>query len=106
MLDLEPGVHLDKVEFAVLVEELDRAGAAIAHLAHRLADGLAHAVPLLGRDCGRGSLLEHFLVSALERAVALADGDRLAVSVAEYLEFDVARIAEIFLHVDGVVAEG
>ena len=30
MLDLEAGVHLDEVELAVLVEELDRAGAAIA----------------------------------------------------------------------------
>ena len=38
MLDLQPGVHLDEVEFAVLPEELDRAGAAIAHVGHRLGD--------------------------------------------------------------------
>ena len=44
-------------------------------------------------------------MAALERAVALAEMDRVAVAVAEHLEFDVARIGEIFLHVDGGVAE-
>ena len=44
-------------------------------------------------------------MAALERAVALAEVDRLAIAVAEHLEFDVARVGEIFLHVDGVVAE-
>ena len=44
-------------------------------------------------------------MAALERAVALAEVDRLALAVAEHLEFDVARVGEIFLHVDGVVAE-
>ncbi len=34
MLDLDAGVHLDEIELAVLVEELDGAGAVIAELAH------------------------------------------------------------------------
>ena len=58
MLDLEPGVHLDEVEFAVLVEELDRAGAAIAHVGHRLGDDAAHLRALLGRDDRRGRFLD------------------------------------------------
>ena len=41
MLDLDARVHLDEVELAVLVEELDRADAEIFDLAHRLGDGLA-----------------------------------------------------------------
>ena len=44
-------------------------------------------------------------MAALERAVALAEMDRIALAVAEHLEFDVARVAEIFLHIDGGVAE-
>src|SRR4051812_902634 len=105
MLDLEAGVHLDEVEFIILVEELDRAGAAIAHVGHRLGDDAAHAVALgRGDDRGRG-FLQHLLVAALERAVALAEMDRLAVAVAEHLKLDVARVAEIFLQIDGVVAE-
>ena len=34
MLDLQAGVHLDEIELAVLEQELDRAGAAIAEPAH------------------------------------------------------------------------
>ena len=41
MLDLDAGVHLDEIERAVLVQELDGADAEIFHLAHRLRDGLA-----------------------------------------------------------------
>ena len=33
MLDLEPRVHLDEKEFAVAIEELERAGALVAELA-------------------------------------------------------------------------
>ena len=49
VLDLEPRVHLDEVELAVLVEELDRADAAIAELAHRLGHDLADARALARR---------------------------------------------------------
>ena len=43
MLDLDAGVHLDEIELAVLVQELDGADAEILQLAHRLRDGLADA---------------------------------------------------------------
>src|ERR1051325_9722805 len=105
MLDLEARVHLDEVELAGLPEELDRAGAAIAHLRHRPGDDPAHPVALLGRDHRRGRFLEDLLMAALKRAVALAEMDRIALAVAEDLELDVARIAEILLDIDGVVAE-
>src|SRR5204863_9642881 len=106
MLDLEAGVHLDEVEFPILPEELDRAGAAIAHVGHRLADDAAHPVALLRSDDRRGRFLQNLLVAALERAVALAQVDGIALAVAEHLELDVARVAEIFFDIDGVVAEG
>ena len=44
-------------------------------------------------------------MAALDRAVALAEVDGLAFAVAEHLELDMLRVAEIFFHVDGVVAE-
>jgi hypothetical protein len=45
-------------------------------------------------------------VPALHGAVALAEVDDVAVLVAEYLELDVARPREIFLHVHVAAAEG
>ena len=57
-------------------------------------------------SAGELRLFPDLLVAALQRAVALAEMDGLAVAVADHLDLDVARLAEIFLHVDGVVAEG
>ena len=105
MLDLQSGVHLDEVELAVFPQELDRARAAIAHVGHGLGADAAHAFPLARADHGRGGFLQHLLVAALQRAVAFPQMDRMTLAVAEHLEFDVARIAEIFLDIDGVVAE-
>ncbi|MPL84613.1 hypothetical protein SDC9_30578 [bioreactor metagenome] len=103
---LQPGVHLDEVEFAVLEQELDRAGARIAELGHRVGADLADPRALFGGDAGAGSLFQHLLVAALQRAVALAQMHGAALAIAEDLDLDVTRLLEIFLHVDLVIAEG
>ena len=106
MLDLDAGVHLDEVELAVLVEELDRADAEIFELAHRLRDRLADGVAGGDVERGRGAFLPDLLVAALQRAVALAEMDGVALAVAEHLDLDVARALQIFFEIDRVVAEG
>src|SRR6185312_15461298 len=65
VFDLQPRIHLDEVELAVLVEKLDRAGARILELSHRGGADLAYLVALLGRDGRRGGLFPDFLVAAL-----------------------------------------
>ena len=105
MLDLDARVHLDEVELAVLVEELDGADAEIFELAHRLRHRLADAVAGGDVERGRVAFLPDLLVAALQRAVALAEMDGAAMAVAEHLDFDVARPREIFLEIDRVVAE-
>ena len=106
MLDLHARVHLDEVELVVLVQELERAGVAVADLAAGARAALAHGLALLGGEAGRGRLFDHFLVAALHRAVALAQVHHVAVVVGEHLELDVPRLLEKLLHVDLVVAEG
>ena len=49
MLDLQPGVHLDEIEVAVLIEEFDGAGAEIAQLGQRAGDDAADLVALRRR---------------------------------------------------------
>ena len=106
VLDLQARVHLDEIELAVLVEELDGAGAGISELGHGVGDDLADLVArgLVDRR-GRG-FLPDLLVAALQRAVALAEMDGVALAVAQHLDLDVARLLEIFFEVDRVVAEG
>ena len=66
VLDLDARVHLDEIEPAVLVEELDGADAEILELAHRLRDGLADLLARFGIERRRGAFLQHFLVAALQ----------------------------------------
>src|SRR5690606_11789394 len=105
MLDLQAGVHLDEVELAILVEELDGARAAILEFLHRVGDRRADLLPLLGIEGRRGRLLENLLVAALEGAVTLPEVDGIAPTVAEDLDLDVPRMCEILLDIDAVVAE-
>src|SRR5690606_28431453 len=72
MLDLDARVHLDEVEAAVLVQELERARAAVADADAGLDADLADLRALLFADPRRRRLLHHLLVTALHRTVALA----------------------------------
>ena len=106
VLDLDPGVHLHEEVVALAREQpLDRAGRAVPGRASRVdrdpADPLAQRVV----DRGRGRLLDELLVAALDRAVALAEVDHVAVPVGEHLHLDVPRILDEPLDVDGRVGE-
>ena len=59
----------------------------------------------LGGDARRRCFLDHLLVATLHRAVALAQMDRVALAVGEYLDFHVTRILQELLHVHLIVAE-
>src|SRR5262249_52433495 len=102
VLDLDARVHLDEIKLAVLVEELDRADAEIFELAHRLGDGFADGGARGLVERGAAALFPDLLIPALQRAVALAQMDGTAVAVAQHLDFDVARMREIFLEIKRV----
>ena len=108
VLDLQPGVHLEEEEPAVVVgEELDRPGAGVADRLRGSARGveqrLAHAGDAL--DEWRRRLLDHLLVPALDRALAFADGPHRAVRVGHDLHLDVPAGGEVGLAEHGRVAE-
>ncbi len=86
-------------------EKFERPRAAITDAPARLGAALPDAVPQLLRQPGRRRFLEHFLMAALHRAIALAQVNGVAMLVGQYLEFDMARIVEVFLHVNGIVVE-
>src|SRR5690606_33969602 len=106
VLDLDARVHLQKVEFTVLVEELDRARVAVADRGGSGNGSCAHPRTQSGIHDGRGSLLDHLLMTPLHRALPLPQVQHLPVSVCEYLDLDVAGALEILLDVDAVVTEG
>jgi hypothetical protein len=105
MLDLEPRVHLHEVKGAAFGDELDRAGADVTHLARRGDRGCTHGAAPRLVHAGRRRLFDHFLMPALDRAVALEQMKNVAVPVGEDLHLDVARPRQIFLDQHAVVVE-
>jgi hypothetical protein len=80
VLDLEPRVHLEEVEAAVLADEkLERARREVAHRLRALHGDLAHLRGRLGAHARARGLLDDLLVAALDRAVALEEVDHVAV---------------------------
>ncbi|VTR67869.1 hypothetical protein DESC_640023 [Desulfosarcina cetonica] len=107
MFHLQPGVHLQKIELPVVVkDEFHGTGVDIAGLTRQAAGHFAHSCPGFGiQGHGRG-LLDDFLVTALDRAFALAQVNGVAMGIGHHLDFDMARGRDIAFDEDGVIAKG
>jgi hypothetical protein len=99
VLDLEPRVHLEEPEIAVLVQHLDGPGVHIAARARHLDGRGPHRLAGLVVEPGCGRLLDQLLMTPLRGAVALTQPDRVAVCIAEHLHLDVSRVLEVALEV-------
>ncbi len=107
VLDLEPGVHLEEEELAVIGQQhLDRAGIDVTGGDRRRQRGRAHPLAEIRRDRWRRRFLDDLLVAPLRRAVALAEMDPTPGRVEEDLHLDVARALEKALQDEPIVAEG
>ena len=107
MLDLQSGVHFEKIEFARLVEqEFDGAGADIVDRLRRLDRRRAHLRAQFRRHHRAGRFLDHLLVAALHRTVALAEMDGVAVAVGKDLDLDMARLDDRLFEDQFAIAEG
>ena len=103
VLHLDARVHLDEVVAPLLVEEeLDGAGVAVGDLAADAAGRPSQsAARCSGVEGQRRGELDHLLVAALHRAVALEEVDEVAVVVAQHLHLDVLGILDVALQEDG-----
>src|SRR5262249_60741008 len=98
VLDLQPGVHLEKEELTCLRDqELYRAGVLVCDAARGGDRGRRQARAEGGRQNGGRGFLDDLLIAALNRAFALAQMDDGVVSVSEDLHLDMARPVEIAL---------
>src|SRR6185312_1793518 len=86
-------------------QALDRPRRDVARRARRLDADAADARAQLLVDGGGRRLLDELLVAPLDRAVALAEMDDVAVRVGEDLHLDVARVFEVALDVHRRVGE-
>ncbi len=107
VLDLEAAVHLDEVRLALGAEqELERPRALVADESAGTRDGRLELLAGLRRERRGGRLLHELLVTALDRALALAEREHAALRVAEHLDLDVPGRGDHLLEVERAVAEG
>ena len=88
-----------------VVQELDRAGVVVADLAGDADGGLAELAHDRFRHAIARGDLDHLLMAALHRAIALVQVEHVAVLVAEDLHFDVLGARDVFLQEHRRVAE-
>ena len=106
VLDLQARVHLEEVEVAVAIDhELHGPGGLVAHGFRERDRLLAHRAASLVVEERRRRFLDHLLVASLNRALALPQIERVAVGVAQHLNFDVPRLDDVFLDEDAIVAK-
>ncbi|CCW19023.1 hypothetical protein EBBID32_33820 [Sphingobium indicum BiD32] len=111
MFDLKPGVHFHEPypiraqAFRSVGDEFDRACADIVHCLGGADGGGTDGFAGGGVHAGRGRFLDHLLVAALERAVALEQVDDIAMAVAKDLHLDMAWVGDPFFEQDMVIAE-
>ena len=107
MLDLEARVHFEEIEllFILVIDEFDGACRRIGYSRAEAHRRLVQCASLRLSEIGRGRFLDHLLVAALGRTVALAQRDDIAIAVAENLHLDMARAGDIFFEKETAILE-
>ena len=105
MFHLKPRIHLDEIELAILIQELERSGTVVAKFGRRLAGDLADGGAFCCGQAGGGGFFQHFLVAALQRAVAFAQVYTVAVLIGQNLDFDMAGGRKVFFQIHFGVAK-
>ena len=108
MLHLQAGVDLKKIEVVPrwIVEELNRAGGSVVDRPGQPDGGVDKGLAGRWRQVRGRRLLDHLLVTPLQGAVALAQGDDRTLTVPEHLDLNVSGLGDIALQEDPGVGEG
>ena len=107
MLHLQPSVHLQKVELAVLInQKFDSSRVVVSSPACKGHSSLTHRLPHPGIDYGRWRFFDYFLMASLYRALTLAEIHHVAVLVAENLNLNMTRLLDQLLDIYSAIAKG
>ena len=105
VLDLQAGVHFHEIKIAPADDKLHCSGIRVADRTRRLDGSLSHRRAHGRIHARRRRFLNHLLVPALQRAIALVQMHDIAVTIGHDLDFDVARGSNKFFNQDPVIAE-
>ena len=87
MFDLNTGVHFDEIKLTGFIKKFKGACTAIANLATGFSAAITNFLYQLAWNARRRRFFDNFLVSALHRAIALAQPDCVFEFIGKYLDF-------------------
>ncbi len=105
VLDLQARVHLQEIELATVVQELDRPCALVCDRLRGRDGRGTHGPPRRVREPWRRRLLDHLLVASLQRAVTFVQVYGMAVRIGEHLDLDVPAALDKTLEQHAIIAE-
>ena len=111
MFNLQPRVHFHEPEaigpqaLRTIHDKFNRARAGVIHSLCRRHGSSAHRRTKLICHARRRRFLDHFLMAALQRTIALEQMHNIAKTVAEYLHLDMTRRENIFFDQHTIIAE-
>ena len=106
MFHLQSGIHFEKVKIPVFIDNklhrpcrliIDGFGQGDGLFAHFLPGGFIN-------ERARG-FFNDFLVAALDRTFPLTQINHIAVAVAQYLNFNMSRLFNVFFNEDSVITK-
>src|SRR5262245_14942748 len=106
MLDLNTRIHFDEVQVVrVRIEEQsDGASVVVFDGAADCHGGFADFFANVRRQIGGRSDFHYFLMTSLHRAIAFPEMNKIAMTIAEKLDFNMPRTGNEFLDEDFVTA--
>ena len=106
MFHLQTRVHLEEIEVLIFVNhKFQSSGTVITDPLAGDNGCLGHLFAGLDRDERRRTFLDHLLITPLDGTLTIAQMDQIAVSVAQNLHFDMMRMFDIFLNVNGIITK-
>ena len=106
MLYLQAGIHLKEIKALVFTDhKFHRTRALVFHRFRQRNRLLAHGFARGFADKGTWRLFNHFLVTPLNRTLALVKVQDVTVRVSNQLNFNMARLFNKFLNEDTVIAK-
>ena len=105
---LNPGVHLDEVEFLIvhIHQEFNGARAFVIHMGADFASHFTDIGALGVGQIGGGGAFDHLLVAALNGAIAFPQVPDIALFVAQDLHLDVAGAQDHLFQIALAIAKG
>lgn len=102
---LNTGVYFDEIEFVVFEQEFESICIAIVDINIRFSVTFVDVATQFRGNVRCWRFFDYFLVAALYGVVTFRQIDSVVLIVSQYLNFDVARIFQVFFYVNYIVVE-